>query len=197
MGSWVSKLCDFCCSWGPAKEATAALGFGVMSALSFLLPQGFGVMRLRNSGEGRERLKKIQRAESFHSNIPSWLCFSCLPQKGMVLGRLELELVPLSPGAMVVTPPERGGTGQRGALCLEVSMIPMWVSPGRYPCESKKGASVLGYRFMSFRVLLVCILVASSFFRSGLKHLCCSTWLFVSLCLLLATPLGWGSPNST
>lgn len=53
----------------------------------------------------------------------------------MVLGRLELELVPLSPGAMVVTPPERGGTGQRGALCLEVSMIPMWVSPGRYPCE--------------------------------------------------------------
>lgn len=56
----------------------------------------------------------------------------------LALSRLELILLPLSAGAMVVTPLVHGGTGQRGASCPGVSTTLMWVSAGAYTGESKE-----------------------------------------------------------
>lgn len=60
-----------------------------MSALIFLLPQGFGVLRLRNSGEGRERLKSVLKASVQTS------------QAGSV--------------SLFLPPPKGDGSGQAGA----------------------------------------------------------------------------------
>lgn len=79
---------------------------------------------------------------SGNSPLPVAFCpklVQLLPQKGMALAlsRSEIIQLPLSAGAMVVILLVHGGTGQRGASCLGVSMTPMWVSPGAYTGESK------------------------------------------------------------
>lgn len=98
-----------------------------------------------------------------------------LGKAGTDLKRFDvLELLSLSPGATVVTPPARGGTGQRGASCLGVSTIPMWVSPGRCPCESKEEhlCSVTGSCPSGCFSSGLHPCVAGPSFSSGLKHLC-------------------------
>lgn len=112
--------------------------------------------------EEKNRLKKGLMFPNLPLNRPRLAPFPCLCQNGMAGAGAGAS----PPGAMVVTPLEHGGTGQRGASCPGVSTIPTWVSPGRHPWGSKEEHLCLVKVYVFWDAsLLVCILAAAPSFN--------------------------------
>lgn len=132
-------------------------------------------------GEEKNKLKKVLMCPNLHLDHPRLAPFPCLSQNGLAGAGAGAS----PPGAMVVTPLEHGGTGQRGASCPGVSTTLMWVSPGTNPWGSKEEHLCLVKVHVFWAAfLLLCIL--------QLQHLYSPSWFSLPPppWLLLVNPLG-------